>query len=207
MVQTTTWAPPKVAPRRLLSPPGSAKRAKGGWKTWQLVAVAVGAVMLGDAAGATNKTTKLETAQAELVTAKAKAADDVAAANKRAADALAAAQAKVDRVDAARKTSLDERSAALDARSAELDKRDAAVSAKEMAKKASTFGAGTFEVGFDIQAGTYAAPGGSGDCYWEKLNAQNGIIDNYRRQGPAVVTIDAAVKFFSTYGCGHWTKR
>ena len=110
---------------------------------------------------------------------------------------------------AARTATLDKRSADLDGRSVALDRRDAAVSATEAAKKASTFGDGQYQVGVDIVAGTYHTDGGS-RCYWEKSTGGSeigSIIDNENASGPVTLTIEPAVKFFETSGCGTWTKR
>jgi hypothetical protein len=110
---------------------------------------------------------------------------------------------------------LDTRAADIDARAAQLasdttalDARDVAVSAKEAAKKASTFGDGVYEVGVDIQPGTYATDGGR--CYWEKSTGGDGIgsiLGNDNVSGPVVLMIEPTVKFFKASGCGTWTKR
>jgi hypothetical protein len=119
------------------------------------------------------------------------------------------AKGQVEKDAAARTATLDKRSAELDGRSAVLDARDVAVSAKEAAKKASTFGDGTYQVGADIVAGTYHTDGGSG-CYWEKSTGSegiDGIIGNDNVTGPVTLVIEPSVKFFKSSRCGTWTKR
>ena len=74
---------------------------------------------------------------------------------------------------------------------------------------AGSFGAGAFIVGVDIAPGTWRAAGGS-SCYWERLSGFGGelneIVANGLGDAPAVVTIAASDKGFSSSGCGGWTK-
>ncbi|MGN7248932.1 hypothetical protein ACTHQ1_14535 [Janibacter anophelis] len=72
-------------------------------------------------------------------------------------------------------------------------------------------GDGTFEVGVDVQPGTYVsgAPA-SGSCYWSRLSSSSGsgnIIDNNISSGQSIVTIAASDAFFETSRCDGWTKR
>lgn len=72
-------------------------------------------------------------------------------------------------------------------------------------------GDGTFQVGVDVQPGTYisTAPD-SGNCYWARLSGSDGfdnIIDNSNSSGQSLVTIKATDKFFESRGCNAWTKR
>lgn len=101
------------------------------------------------------------------------------------------------------------RTAQLESATAALAVRETAVAGKEAARKASTFDDGVYQVGVDIQPGTYATAGGDG-CYWEKSTGGSGIdsiIDNDNVDGPAVVVIEPSVKFFKSSDCGTWTKR
>ena len=73
----------------------------------------------------------------------------------------------------------------------------------------STIDDGTWQVGTDIQAGTYRAPGG-GTCYWEirtKPDTGDGSIDGIKDNGAGdtspVVTL-ASGEWFKTQSCGTW---
>lgn len=72
-------------------------------------------------------------------------------------------------------------------------------------------GDGTFEVGVDIQPGTYvSAPSSSGNCYWARLSGSDGfdnIIANNNSAGQSLVKIDKKDKFFESSGCSAWVKR
>jgi hypothetical protein len=72
------------------------------------------------------------------------------------------------------------------------------------------FGDGTFEVGKDIQPGTYRTRSGSDGCYYERLKGFDGtfeeIISNNNTDDPAVVTIAASDKGFHSQNCGTWTQ-
>ncbi|HKW20875.1 MAG TPA: hypothetical protein VJO13_05830 [Ktedonobacterales bacterium] len=72
------------------------------------------------------------------------------------------------------------------------------------------FGDGTFQVGKDIQPGTYRTRQGSPGCYWARLSGFGGsvgeIIANDNTDAPAVVTIAASDKGFESQGCGTWTQ-
>ena len=68
---------------------------------------------------------------------------------------------------------------------------------------------GTWQVGTDIQPGTYRAPGG-GTCYWEirtKPDNGNGSTDGIKDNGLSdsnpVVTL-ASGEWFKTRSCGTW---
>ncbi|HEX6483146.1 MAG TPA: hypothetical protein VF043_30245 [Ktedonobacteraceae bacterium] len=73
-----------------------------------------------------------------------------------------------------------------------------------------TFGDGTFQVGKDIQPGTYRTRVGSSNCYYERLKGFSGstddIIANNNTDFPAIVTIQATDKGFTSQNCGTWTK-
>lgn len=71
----------------------------------------------------------------------------------------------------------------------------------------------TLVVGVDIQPGTYRTTGpagGTGQCYWARMNSTTGdigdVIDAGMPSGPATVTIAATDKSFQTAGCGEWTR-
>jgi hypothetical protein len=72
------------------------------------------------------------------------------------------------------------------------------------------FGDGQFQVGKDIQAGTYRTREGSSGCYWERLKGFSGafddIIANGNTDGPAVVTISSSDAGFTSQDCGTWTQ-
>lgn len=87
--------------------------------------------------------------------------------------------------------------------------RERAASAAEAAKEANQFEDGTYQVGSDVQAGTYKAePGGS--CYWARLRdltgGVNSILANGLPSGPTSVTILPSDTAFESNGCGTWTK-
>src|SRR5262249_1630682 len=72
------------------------------------------------------------------------------------------------------------------------------------------FGDGTFQVGKDIQPGTYRTRSDSSGCYYARLRGFGGstddIIANENTDGPAVVTIAASDKGFTSQNCGTWTQ-
>jgi hypothetical protein len=72
-----------------------------------------------------------------------------------------------------------------------------------------TFSDGTYQVGKDIQPGTYRTRTASPGCYYERLSGFGGtvgdIIANNNTDNPAIVTIKATDKGFDTQGCGTWT--
>ena len=72
-------------------------------------------------------------------------------------------------------------------------------------------GDGTYEVGVDIQPGTYVSDKpSSGNCYWARLkdtDSFEGIIANNNSAGRSVVTIKKSDKFFQSTGCSDWAKR
>lgn len=72
-------------------------------------------------------------------------------------------------------------------------------------------GDGTYEVGVDVQPGTYVSKTpDSGNCYWARMTGGDGIdniIDNSNSSGNSLVTIKKGDKFFESNGCSDWTKR
>lgn len=78
--------------------------------------------------------------------------------------------------------------------------------------KASFAGDGTYEVGKDIQPGTYvSSTPDSGNCYWARMKGMSGsfgdIIANNNSAGQSVVTIASTDKVFETSGCNDWSRR
>jgi len=73
-----------------------------------------------------------------------------------------------------------------------------------------SFGDGTYQVGADIQPGTYRTREGSPNCYWERLKnfsgGINGILANGGTSAPGIVTIEPTDVGFHSEGCGMWTK-
>jgi hypothetical protein len=72
------------------------------------------------------------------------------------------------------------------------------------------FGDGTYQVGTDLQPGTYRTREGSANCYWERLKdfsgGVNSILANGNTSAPAIVTIEPTDAGFNSQGCGTWTK-
>jgi hypothetical protein len=73
------------------------------------------------------------------------------------------------------------------------------------------FGDGTYQVGKDIQPGTYRIRVGSPGCYFARLKGFGGTIDdiiaNNNVSAPTIVTISSSDKGFQSSGCGTWTKQ
>ena len=70
-------------------------------------------------------------------------------------------------------------------------------------------GDGTFQVGADIQPGTYVSAPPAVNCYWARLSSSNtsDIIDSNNSSGQSVVTIEPSDKYFESSGCSEWTRR
>lgn len=78
-----------------------------------------------------------------------------------------------------------------------------------------TIADGDWEVGKNLQPGTYLAPHG-GACYWWRQNEAGGDLDSaipgqseviaagYMLQGQAMVTILDSDRYFTSVGCGTW---
>ncbi|MCX5377953.1 hypothetical protein [Streptomyces sp. NBC_00091] len=76
-------------------------------------------------------------------------------------------------------------------------------------KKAAMRGSGTFQVGSDVQPGTYRTTGNKGlGCYWERAKDASGEVDsilaNDNVVGASYVTIGAGDKLFKSTGCKDW---
>ena len=78
-------------------------------------------------------------------------------------------------------------------------------------KPATTMGEGDYEIGVDVPAGRYqtVVPADSYNCYWERNKDDSGdsIItnENLNPGARASVTVNKG-EFFSSSGCGTWTK-
>jgi hypothetical protein len=88
------------------------------------------------------------------------------------------------------------------------DKASAKASAKPAAKPAFD-GSGTFQVGSDIQPGTYKSTGNDdGMCYWERAkdakDDMDSILANDNVKGSSYVTITKTDKIFKTTDCKDW---
>lgn len=95
-------------------------------------------------------------------------------------------------------------SATADAKQSQKSTKPAAPTAKPAFK-----GGGTFQVGSDIQPGTYLTSGNSdGMCYWERAKDAKGDLDsvlaNDNVTGNSYVTIQKTDKIFKTTDCKDW---
>lgn len=83
-----------------------------------------------------------------------------------------------------------------------------AVSAPVAGPSSAIGGAGTYEVGVDVEPGKYKTIGAAG-CYWARLKRNDGsygdIADNNYGPGPQVTTLRKG-EYFQTKGCPTWTK-
>ena len=72
------------------------------------------------------------------------------------------------------------------------------------------FGDGTYQVGTDIQPGTYRTREGSSGCYYERLSGFSGEFDDILANGnadaPAIIAIKPTDAGFTSQDCGTWTK-
>ena len=88
------------------------------------------------------------------------------------------------------------------------------ISAKEFPK---SFGSGTWEVGVDIEAGTYVSrrdenvPFNNPFCSWERLSGLGGTISETitagLTDGNAIVDIEPDDIGFTSIGCEEWVRR
>ncbi|MET8447815.1 hypothetical protein [Streptomyces sp. NPDC005209] len=77
------------------------------------------------------------------------------------------------------------------------------------AKKAAFDGDGDFQVGKDVEPGTYRTSGNTDDmCYWERAKDASGETDsllaNDNVTGTSYVTVKATDKLFKSSGCKGW---
>lgn len=72
------------------------------------------------------------------------------------------------------------------------------------------FDDGTYQVGKDIQPGTYRTRVGAFNCYYARLKGFGGTLDdiiaNNNTDAPAIVTIASTDIGFQSEGCGTWTQ-
>jgi len=72
------------------------------------------------------------------------------------------------------------------------------------------FSDGTYQVGTDIQPGTYRTREGSSGCYYERLSGFSGEFDDILANGntvaPAIIAIKPTDAGFLSQDCGTWTK-
>lgn len=81
--------------------------------------------------------------------------------------------------------------------------------AKAEEKKVAFEGDGEFQVGSDIEPGTYRTTGNSdGMCYWERAKDASGEMDsllaNDNVTGTSYVTVKASDKLFKSSDCNDW---
>ncbi|WP_424892077.1 hypothetical protein [Streptomyces sp. XH2] len=81
---------------------------------------------------------------------------------------------------------------------------------KEKAAKGALKGSGTYQVGSDIEPGTYRSLGNKLGCYWERAKDSSGdpdaILANDNVIGASYVTVKAEDKIFKTQGCKGWER-
>ncbi|MHC1559559.1 flagellar basal body-associated FliL family protein [Actinomycetospora sp. C-140] len=74
----------------------------------------------------------------------------------------------------------------------------------------SSFSSGTYEVGTEIEPGTYRTSG-SDFCYWSRLNSNDGelgsINANGFADGPSSMSVKAGDKYIEFSGTCSWTRR
>lgn len=92
----------------------------------------------------------------------------------------------------------------------EAAKKEAEEKARQEALAKPHFSDGNYEVGADIQPGTYRTRKASSGCYYARLRGFSGslgdIISNENTYYPSVVTIEPTDKGFKSSGCGTWTQ-
>ncbi|PSJ25118.1 hypothetical protein B7P34_29795 [Streptosporangium nondiastaticum] len=81
---------------------------------------------------------------------------------------------------------------------------------KEKAAKGALKGNGTYQVGSDVEPGTYRSLGNKLGCYWERAKDSSGdpdaILANDNVIGASYVTVKAEDKIFKTQGCKSWER-
>lgn len=159
---------------------------------WALILIALVAIGIG---GAGAQSSPEDTSQ-DTLALEARAVE----AENEATRAVSEARAELEKEYA-------EREASIKAQSATLDQREAAIKAVEVAKKANVIeGDGIYEVGVDIQPGTWKTQGSGQSCYWQTSSKGGDILANGNVDGPAVVVIPASAFSFTSTRCGKWTK-
>lgn len=119
------------------------------------------------------------------------------------AQSLAAAAGKS--AEAGASAALAAQAAVLQSQQAALTQQQQQVNAQLGAINATKFSDGLFQVGRDIQPGTYHTEGTS-DCYWARLRSSvvNDVSDNDNATGPVTLVINAG--YFQSHHCGNWFK-
>ena len=180
------------------------------WKTWQLVATAALALMLGAAAGASSSSSDreaLEEAERKATAAQTLVDDMTSKAGTLSGD--------LDRALRATSTLPLPTTATTSPPTTRAPATTAPTTTEPPGPKTTFGGEGTYRVGADIAPGTYrtAGPKPSSSfplCYWERQSDLSGtfgaIIANENLQGPGVVTIAASDKGFKTSGCQTWSQ-
>lgn len=84
---------------------------------------------------------------------------------------------------------LDERLAEVNALEKDVERRERAVHRTESAIERATLRDGIYEIGIDVEAGTYRTEGAP-DCYWARTDGPDGqVIAEHEGDGPAAVTV------------------
>ena len=171
-----------------------------GWLSRYPIASVVVALVLGGLigfAGESNNSSELEDEVTSLENKLSLSEGDLA----RAEEVSAITQSKL-RATADKQGELKQKEAKLNERSENISGEEEEV--REVAEK-SEINDGTWQVGVDIETGTYRAEGGS-SCYWALLNSADtqDIQNNGVSESNPTITVDSA--WFQTEGCGTWEK-
>lgn len=90
------------------------------------------------------------------------------------------------------------------------DPSPAAAGSKAPVATVKGWGAGTYKVGVDIQAGSYKTTGSSNGCYWQRMRDESGeldaIIANDMITGPGRMMVKSTDKFVKFTGDCQWTR-
>lgn len=183
------------------------KASKAGIVAGALVLALVVGVAAGDDAGQVAESRQLvEQRDAEAALLRAQ----IARARRDAATAKKEAEEEARKQFAKREAELDAREKKLDERSRAINAREKEVSAMERDYEDNTIpGSGRYQVGTDIQPGTYTAEA-SPDCYWARLRDDEGsidsIIDNGMVSGPVTITVAPSDHMLEVSGCADFHK-
>ena len=107
-----------------------------------------------------------------------------------------------------RRADLDDREARLDKKAENLAEREKDVTeAEELLAVTTVPGGGTYEVGADIEAGSYRSPGKRG-CHYSVYGDAEGkdVLLDKTTAGSASVSLRAGTRFV-TRGCAEWTRQ
>jgi hypothetical protein len=208
--------------------PPSSRRSKRVWIIRGAITIVV-LIVIGIAAGsgsaATNKVkrerdslrSKLTGTESQLSAAQARANKlngDIASLQGQVSTAehnvrVAQAEAKNAEHQAFRdaKAALATQQAGVSAQAATVRQQQAAVTAAKGELDRTSIGEGTYQIGVDVQPGTYYTSG-DGSCYYAILNSTdtNDIATNDLGAGPKLATLNPG-KWFETSGCPDWVKR